>query len=59
MLSYEVTFSDTAKFSQSAVFNLQASDYVHWKRKQVRIKAYLHTYLYIDLKKIIHNFFFH
>ena len=28
-LSYELTFSAIEKFSQIAVFNLQASDYVH------------------------------
>ena len=48
VVSYEATFSDTAKFSQSAVFNLQAADYVHCN---------VHTYTLLNFSFINKVFF--
>ena len=40
-LSWKVTFSGTQKPTPPIVFNLQASDWVHFKEKQVHIQESL------------------
>ena len=54
-------FSDTAKFSQSTVFNLQASDYVQREEEEgTNPNVSLHMYTSLDfflINKV--DFFFH
>ena len=46
-LSYELTVSAIEKFSQIAVYNLQASDYVHCQEEIYESKRFSkHLYIY-------------
>ena len=51
---YELTFSAIEKFSQIAVFNLQASDYVHCQEEEgTNPNVFLHICTLVTVKKKI------
>ena len=53
LLSYELTFSAIEKFSQIAVFNLQASDYVHYEEEEgsnPNVSLHIYTYFFFSSK---------
>ena len=57
-VSNELTFSAIEKFSHIAVFNLQASDYVHCEEEEgTNLNVSLHIYTLVTVKKNNMTFF--